>query len=156
MSSAANWLYRVHAPSFSSSDVEHAVAVVRRHDPSGYLPGRLLPTETMQVSYYAVRSLWLQTGLRFGELAAADPAERLAWWQEGIDRVFGDAELSGSWDQATFRLLKELLVTVDWDRSHFDDIIKDRAVDSQVKQYDRLEDLVQHAEASCGRYVYGC
>ena len=45
-------------------DLDQAIHLVRSHDPAGYLPGRLLPTKEMQITYFAVRSFWVETGLK--------------------------------------------------------------------------------------------
>jgi phytoene/squalene synthetase len=149
-------------------DIKHAIETVQAHDPSGYLPGRLLPEEQMQTAYYAVRSFWVETGLRFGSTAAvppnAAPAEHLQWWQEGIDRLFADASDSQGLELSTadkkkidafdnhptLRLLQSLTQNTDWTRTHFDDILKGRRKDLDLKQYDTLDDLIQHAGQSCG------
>jgi phytoene/squalene synthetase len=149
-------------------DIKHAIETVQAHDPSGYLPGRLLPEKQMQTAYYAVRSFWVETGLRFGSTAAvppnASPAEHLAWWQHGIDHLFVDAseskgaELSPAEkkkvdafdNHPTLRLLQSLMQNTDWTRTHFDDILKGRRKDLDVKQYDTLDDLIRHAGQSCG------
>jgi phytoene/squalene synthetase len=38
----------------------------------------------------------------------------------------------------------------DWTRTHFDDILKGRRKDLDVKQYDTLDDLIRHTGQSCG------
>ena len=45
-------------------DLDAAVRTVRNHDPSGYLPGLLLPTVDARIGYFAARSFWVETGLR--------------------------------------------------------------------------------------------
>jgi phytoene/squalene synthetase len=149
-------------------DINHAIETVQDHDPSGYLPGRLLPEKRMQTAYYAVRSFWVETGLRFGSTAAvppnATPTEHLQWWQQGIDHLFVDASESKGTDLSpaekkkidtfdnhpTLRLLQSLMQNTDWTRTHFDDILKGRRKDLDVKQYDTLDDLIRHAGQSCG------
>lgn len=141
------------------ADLAYAVAHVKDHDPSGYLPGRLLPTETMQHAYYAVRNFWVETGLRFGSTAKvplhAGPEEHLAWWQQGIDVLFDDdaeIEQSPSWNHPALRLLQTMLrdEKLPWLKTDFNVILEGRRKDLTVKQYDTLDDLVHHAEQSCG------
>jgi phytoene/squalene synthetase len=159
-------------------DINHAIETVQDHDPSGYLPGRLLPEKKMRTAYYAVRSFWIETGLRFGSTAAvppnATPAEHLQWWQQGLDHYLflsqnydKDVSLVSPSDNVTldnekkididsfekhptFRLLQSLMQDTDWPKQHFDDILKGRRKDLDVKQYDTLQDLVKHAGQSCG------
>jgi phytoene/squalene synthetase len=149
-------------------DINHAIETVQDHDPAGYLPGRLLPENQMQTAYYAVRSFWVETGLRFGSTAAvppnAAPAEHLQWWQQGIDHLFDDAsdskeknvspaekkKIDAFDNHPTLRLLRSLMQNTDWTRTHFDDILKGRRKDLDVKQYDTLQDLILHAGQSCG------
>jgi phytoene/squalene synthetase len=163
----------LHKTAFSSAsalqdDINHAIETVRDHDPAGYLPGRLLPEKQMQTAYYAVRSFWVETGLRFGSTAAvppnAAPAEHLQWWQEGIDHLFDytsdsrkiepspaeKKKIESFENHPTMRLLQSLLQNTDWKRTHFDDILKGRRKDLDVKQYDTLQDLIKHAGQSCG------
>ena len=142
----------------SKSDLEYAIASVRDHDPSGYLPGRLLPEKQMQTAYYAVRNIWVETGLRFGSTAKvppnASPAEHLEWWQKGIDLLFdakGGDSLPHEWNHPTLRLLKSLLDRdIPWRKEHFDEILDGRRKDLVIKQYQTLDELVHHAEESCG------
>ena len=147
-----------------AQDLAYATAHVQDHDPSGYLPGRLLPTETMQHAYFAIRNFWVETGLRFGSTAKvslnATPQEHLAWWQEGIDAVFGDddAMVDGATKQPPFlhhpalRLLQSLLQEekLPWEKADFDAILDGRRKDLTVTQYETLNDLIRHAEQSCG------
>ena len=157
--SSSNGSFRALSSSFnssSSSDLAYAVASVRDHDPSGYLPGRLLPDKQMQTAYYAVRNFWVETGLRFGSTARvppnASPAEHLEWWQQGINLLFFQGDLpSDDWDHPTLRLLKSLLDRdVPWKKDHFDEILDGRRQDLDIKQYETLDELVHHAEQSCG------
>lgn len=143
----------------AQADLAYAVGHVQDHDPSGYLPGRLLPTETMQHAYYAVRNFWVETGLRFGSTAKvplnAGPEQHLEYWQQGIDVLFDDdAEIEQSlrWNHPALRLLQSLLrdEKLPWKKTDFNVILEGRRKDLTVKQYDTLDDLVHHAEQSCG------
>ena len=58
-----------HPPYYSHQhhDLQQAMDKVRQYDPAGTMPGRLLyGDKLMQTSYYAVRSFWVETGLRHG------------------------------------------------------------------------------------------
>jgi hypothetical protein len=140
-------------------DVDHAVLCVRQYDPAGYLPGRLLSEKKMSIAYYAARSFWVESGLRFGSTAKvaanATPADHLEWWQHGIDEVFASSEgdLSPEWQHPTLRLIHSLLQDeTPWTKDHFNDILDGRRKDLNIKQYETLDELVHHAEQSCGRY----
>jgi hypothetical protein len=144
-------------------DVDHAVLNVRQYDPAGYLPGRLLAETRMQVAYYAARSFWVESGLRFGSTAKvganATPTDHIEWWQTGIDSVFERAkgsdsskEVSSDLNHPTLRLLLSILNNgTQWSKQHFDDILTSRRNDINVKQYETLDELVHTAEQSCGR-----
>jgi len=143
------------ALSTTSVDLGHAVHMVKSYDPAGYLPGRLLPTQDMQDAYYVVRSFWVETGLRFGTTAKvkpnAPPSEHLKWWQEGINHLFSGQELGEGWStHPTFKLLKEITTKHQLSKCHFDDILKGRENDLDLKQYPTLKSLVDHAGLSCG------
>ena len=138
-----------------STDLAHAVHMVKSYDPAGYLPGRLLPNSDMQETYYGVRSFWVETGLRFGTTAKvkpnATPLEHLKWWQEGIDQLYSSLDLKEEWNShPTFKLLKELIMKHKLTKVHFDDILKGRENDLDLKQYPTLKSLVDHAGLSCG------
>lgn len=139
----------------TSVDLGHAIHMVRSYDPVGYLPGRLLPTQDMRDTYYAVRSFWVETGLRFGTTAKvspnSSPLEHLKWWQEGVDQLYSAQGLGEGWNvHPTFRLLKELTTKHTLTMRHFDDILKGRENDLDLKQYPTLQSLVDHAGLSCG------
>eukprot|EP00977_Amphora_coffeiformis_P003889 scaffold771_cov170-Amphora_coffeaeformis.AAC.2 len=150
--------YRVFSTK-KPDDLSYARTHVRDHDPAGYLPGQLLPTPIMQKSYYAVRSFWVETGLRFGSTAKvslnATPEDHLIWWQQGVDTLFDsdtNIEESKDFNHPTLRLLQSILRhdKVPWEKSCFDTIIDGRRRDVSVKQYNTLDDLIHHAEQSCG------
>ena len=156
-------LYRVRASrEDDQTDLDHAVRNVRLHDPSGYLPGRLLPTSIMTQSYYAVRSFWVETGLRFGTTARvaphASPSEHLDWWQGGIDHVFESSSsqtLSTDFDHPTLRLIQSLRTANElcWERRRFDRLLRSRRDDLGVTQYETLDDLHEHAQRSCASLI---
>jgi len=156
------WINLLHKTVTSNKtqqqDLDHAVCLVRDHDPAGFLPGRLLPETKMQTAYYAVRSFWIETGLRFGSTAKvpanATPCAHLDYWQQGIDLVFDNEKeaLLNEWNHPTLRLLQSLLQQqVSWTKQHFVDILDGRRKDIDVKQYESMKDLIRHAEQSCGR-----
>ena len=141
-------------------DLEHAVDMVRAHDPSGYLPGRFLPTQDMSRTYYTVRSFWVETGLRFGTTALvppnSTPSEHLEWWQEGIDRIYDDNNendngnaLPQEFNHPTLRLLQTLVPKHNLSKSNFDHVLWSRHKDLETVQYETLDELVQYAENSC-------
>lgn len=156
--------------SLPSADLQQAITLVQKHDPAGYLPGRLLPLPLMQVAYFAVRGFWVETGLRFTKSSsnssrsvgnALTPHERLEEWQAGIDQLFSSEDITTRIDNnSTLRLLqttRELIQekhqqsdSQHWQKSHFDTILQGRRMDLDVKQYDTMEDLIHHAEQSCG------
>lgn len=147
------------ATSWHPQDLAYAVSHVQHHDPAGYLPGRLLPTQSMQKAYFAVRNFWVETGLRFGSTARvplnSTPAEHLEWWQQGVDLLFDDETdipQTKDFNHPALRLLQSLLrdEKLPWEKTDFDTILKGRRKDLHVKQYETLQDLLQHAEQSCG------
>lgn len=148
------------APTITSNpklqdDVEHAVHMVKQHDPAGYIPGRLLPTTDMSVTYYAVRSFWVETGLRFGSTAKVDlnapPIEHIEWWQQGIDHLYNNTEKQPEdWNHPTLRLLQQVIAQHNLSKCHFDDILMGRRRDVDLKQYPTLDSLIEHVVLSCG------
>jgi phytoene/squalene synthetase len=136
-------------------DFQHAVHMVKTYDPAGNLPGRLLPTSDMSVTYYSTRSFWVETGLRFGSTAKvppnASPQDHLEWWQEGINHVYNDnADLPQDWNHPTLRLLQEIVKKHNLSKCHFDDILTGRRRDLDLKQYPTLDSLTEHVILSCG------
>jgi phytoene/squalene synthetase len=152
-------------------DRQHTIQMVKSHDPAGYLPGQFLSDQEMKDAYYAVRSFWVETGLRFGTTALvpphSSPAMHLDWWQQGIQSLYDDDENSEtrptatevhgtsaaahpSYDHPTLRLLQDLIRRHTWSKSYFDDILLGRRKDLDMKQYTTLHDLTEHARLSCG------
>lgn len=142
-------------------NMDHAIHMVRSYDPSGYLPGQILPTQKMKDTYYATRSFWVETGLRFGTTAKvplnSSPSEHLEWWQQGIDHVFEEESNSYSDDEypldfahPTLQLLKKVVRENKLSKIHLDNILAGRQKDLDIKQYATLQDLVDHAQISCG------
>lgn len=126
----------------------------------------------MQVAYYAVRSFWVETGLRFGSTAMvespnATPLEHLEWWDRGIQTVFEYSSTQDSLlpdeynNHPTLRLLFSILQQQQnentqqpqWQQKHFDSILAGRRKDLDVKQYATMLDLKVHAEQSCGSLI---
>jgi len=134
------------------SDLDHSAHMVKNHDPAGFLPGKLLPTNEMQITYYAVRSFWVETGLRFGTTAMvppnSTPSEHLDWWGEQLDTIYNNRKVEV--EHPTMRLLSHLVQQHDLTKCHFEDILKGRNKDLQIKQYETLTDLKEHAIWSCG------
>jgi phytoene/squalene synthetase len=149
-------LTKPHAPlPQQQKDLDHAVHLVKSHDPAGYFPGRLLPSAKMQLAYYAVRGFWVETGLRFGTTALvppnSPPSAHLDWWTQGIETIYDSSNLPKEWDHPTLRLLHSLLQQeTDLSKCHFEDILKGRRRDLDLKQYPTLESLKEHAVLSCG------
>lgn len=142
-------------------DIDHAVHLVKRYDPAGFLPGRLLPSQEMRVAYYAVRGFWVETGLRFESTAKvppnSTPADHLTWWKQGIEELYNDSneqkssELPKDFNHPTLRLLNYLLQEeAQFTKCHFDDIILGRSRDLDLKQYPDMQSLKDHAVLSCG------
>ena len=132
----------------------------------------------MKDAYYAVRSFWVETGLRFGTTALvpphSSPAVHLDWWQRGIESLYQDENCDNpstaadrddsftnhhdtsaaghsSYDHhPTLRLLQDLIRRHAWSKSYFDDILLGRRKDLDMKQYTTLHDLMEHARLSCG------
>ena len=134
----------------SRSSVDHSIQacirIVRAHDAAAYLPGRLLPLPA-QSTYWAVRAFWISTGLRFGDIKSLD------WWERGVHQVFAaSSQLQDEFQEhPIFHLLQTLhdrqLIT---NRSHFDNMLQGRRKDQDVSQYETLQDMIDHAELSCG------
>lgn len=177
-SAGSFFLYRVKAPEPGLQPaLDHAVRRVLSHDPSGYLPGRLLPATTavttapglLQLAYYASRCFWIETGLRHpdgssdgGQKNSPPSAERMLErveeWQRGVDAVvFGsDAHRPAGRlaDSPTLALLRHVVQRRPPSdaaglRAHLDTILDARRTDLQVRQYEAMEDLIRHCQRSC-------
>lgn len=136
--------------------LKHAMEMVQRYDPAGYLAGRLLGTNAMRVSYYAVRSFWVETGLRFETTALVpphtSPEDHLQWWKQGIEQIYNDDSSTNDryLKHPTLQLLETLQRDHDFTKCHFEDILKGRSLDLELKQYSDMKELEDHAEWSCG------
>jgi phytoene/squalene synthetase len=77
-------------PLQQQEDINHVLRMVQAYDPAAMVPGRLLPTPELQLAYFAIRSFWVETGLRFDGTTTAHvplhstPAQHLDWWSQGI------------------------------------------------------------------------
>jgi phytoene/squalene synthetase len=143
--------------------------MVKKYDPSGYLPGLLLSTNDAKIGYYAVRSFWIESGLRFQEepllnsLSASKQIagvgqkgtlipdhERIQTWKDYTNALY-DEESAVSWEKnATLRLLRHVVEKHSLSRKHFDQIILGREKDVDMKQYPTVKSLEDHGEMSCG------
>lgn len=151
------------------TSLKHVLEMVQRHDPAGTLAGRLLSTNRMRITYFAVRSFWIETGLRFGTTSMvpphSSPHQHVNWWKHGIEQLYGRGEtlLEGNntnsmknetlvdpLQHPTFKLLAALHHEHAFSKSHFDDIVQGRLLDLDVKQYPDMKALEDHAERSCG------
>ena len=153
--------------------VNQAMTTVKQYDPGAYLPGYLLLSDSNKVrtSYFAIRAFWIETGLRFGSTAYvtpnATPSEHIEWWQSAINhtlyppapKITGeDAASIGTETLRSFenhpllqllRILKEKY-NIRWTKEHFDHVLDGRCKDLDVRQYETMQDLIHHAEQSCG------
>jgi phytoene/squalene synthetase len=83
-------LQQPQQPLQQQEDINHVLRMVQAYDPAAMLPGRLLPTPELQLAYFAIRSFWVETGLRFDGTTTAHvplhstPAQHLDWWSQGI------------------------------------------------------------------------
>ena len=166
-------------------DLEHAISTVRKYDPSGYLPGLLIPSDTAKIGYFAIRSFWIESGLRFKEdtlknsISASKQIpglgnrdipisddERITMWREGVESLYEDVSVGNSSNDlgnrpgylprqampysATLRLLKYVLGKRPLSKTHFDEILRGREIDVDMKQYPTVKSLEEHCEMSCG------
>jgi phytoene/squalene synthetase len=163
-------------PLLLQKSLDHVMNMCRSYDPAGYLPGQLLPTLEMQITYYAVRSFWVETGLRIGStvprlskkrMASTTPEEQLEWWRAGIEGIYEKKHVVKEEEEEehpTLRLLRALhyhrhpreeseattAATGTFTKCHFDDILDGRKTDLELKQYPTLTHLEHHAMQSCG------
>jgi len=153
-----------------SKDLDQAISNVRTFDPSGYLPGLLLKSNEARVGHFAVRSFWIETGLRFkkkslkndhssskqipgvGQREILIPdEERIHFWKNGVDAIFREGGGSRLIQQnSTLRLLSEIVKKQSLPRHLFDKIIKGREKDVDMKQYPTISSLEEHVDMSCG------
>lgn len=132
--------------------IRYAIQRVKDYDTAALLPGRLLGS----VPYFAIRSFFVETGLRLSSTAAvppnSTPSEHLEWWKEGIDRVFADNLEDAFQRHPTLQLLSALKTkhNMPWTKGLFDDVIQGRLNDLGVTQYERMDDLIAQAGLSCG------
>lgn len=160
------------------ADLDYAIDMVRKYDPSGYLPGLLLGSnDEAKMGYFATRAFWVESGLRFkdtnsnsenknsykslnrqvvgtgGTMTSMEmsPLDRITLWQNRIDQLY---EKSGphSHEHPTIRLLHHMIhqLGVDLSRKHFQALLKARQMDIETKQYDTVDSLLSHAQLSCG------
>jgi hypothetical protein len=152
-------------PSEVASDMESAVKIVRKYDPSGYLPGTLLPNVCTKLGYFAVRAFWVETGLLRSTNSIVGPSvptdQKNAYdkpqgdivierWRERILSLFDNERKM--LEHPTLRLLdfynsqNEKKLTL----SLLLNILESRALDFNVKQYSTVQDLIDHSKLSCG------
>eukprot|EP00547_Thalassionema_nitzschioides_P007343 CAMPEP_0194210868 /NCGR_PEP_ID=MMETSP0156-20130528/9154_1 /TAXON_ID=33649 /ORGANISM="Thalassionema nitzschioides, Strain L26-B" /LENGTH=341 /DNA_ID=CAMNT_0038938279 /DNA_START=260 /DNA_END=1285 /DNA_ORIENTATION=+ len=154
------------------ADMNAAVAMVRKYDPVAYTPGLFLPTRESRLGYFAIRSFWVQTGLRLSplpnfatkEMTAVEIAtptimeeERIRRWKVGIQTLFegvDDDDTNYAWStDPTLRLLRHLLQNHRLSKRYFESILDARLRDVSVKQYETVQDLIDHGSASCGNLI---
>ncbi|KAL7463295.1 hypothetical protein ACHAXS_003668 [Conticribra weissflogii] len=159
-------------------DLSIAINVVKRYDPSGYLPGMLLSNAEARLGYFTLRALWVETGLRFGfntlpEIKSKDEYEiltaegRLKFWRDGMESVFQMADDSdgrdtdGLWtSHPTLRLLKILYCTpsslgeknilhTQKSRDTLQSLLSARIQDLELRQYPTMQSLIDRCHDSC-------
>ncbi|MFN9982677.1 MAG: hypothetical protein ACK53Y_22300, partial [bacterium] len=89
-----------------AKDMESTIKTVRKYDPSGYLPGMLLPNVKAKLGYFAVRAFWIETGrMASGHSVGIEAQEDLMieWWREQIRSIDGDQ--NASLEHPSLRLL---------------------------------------------------
>ena len=117
-------------------DLDYAIDMVRKYDPSGYLPGLLLGNnKEAKMGYFVTRAFWVESGLRFkdtnfnsnnknnsyenlnrqvvgtgGTMTRMEmsPLDRISLWQDRIDQLY-DKSGSHSHDHPTIRLLHHMI-----------------------------------------------
>jgi len=151
-------------------DLTTAIDLVRKYDPTGYLPGMLLPKQPVdaRLAYFAVRAFWVETGFRDFKGKAVDgqykrkmpttPEEALLWWRQGIASLYSKDSISEYLDHPTIRLLSFVLQQANKDdltkqklsQNLFNEILNHREQDLQLRQYQTLDELIHHSNQSCG------
>jgi phytoene/squalene synthetase len=162
----------VNIPDSMKNDFDHAVSLVQKYDPSGYLPGLLVSTNSARIGYFAVRAFYIDSGLRMrtaslenslshsnqvggvGKRGIEIPNdERLEMWRKGLDAVYnGDNEVLNS--NPTLRLLHHVVNKHELSQKHFDKILLGREIDVDMKQYPTLESLKEHSVMFCGSLLH--
>jgi len=162
----------VHTQDDIQKDFDHAVSLVQKYDPSGYLPGILVSTNNAKIGYFAVRAFYIDSGLRLrtmplenslshsnqvggvGKRGVEIPnEERIAMWKSGVDAIYKeDFEILNS--NPTLRLLHHVVKKHDLSRKHFDMILSGRERDVDMKQYPTLESLKEHSVMFCGSLLH--
>jgi len=155
------------------ADLDHSINLVRKYDPSGYLPGLLLSTNDARIGYFAIRAFWVSSGLRFRESPLSNSISssiqisgvgdkgilipddvRIRTWKNGIQSIYDDREgeeLPLAWrENATLRLLHYVIHKHELSKCHFEHILLGRERDVNMKQYPTIESLKEHAQLSCG------
>jgi len=153
-----------------TKDLDKAIALVRKYDPSGYLPGLMAPTREARIGYFAVRAFWLQSRLRFNEAPLANSVsasrqvmgvgakgievsdeEGLQKWKMGVHCLYDGKSDNSLWEECpTLRLLHHVIQKHTLSRKHFDNILAGRELDLHRKQYPTVSSLTDHANMSCG------
>lgn len=154
------------------NDLNHCIELVQKYDPSGYLPGLLLPTNEARVGYFATRAFWISSGLRYradplsntiakskqiagiGEQGILVPDdERIQMWKTGIHSIYVDEneESTAAWqNNSVLRLLNHVVREHNLSQRYFDNILFGREKDVDMKQYPTVKSLEDHALLSCG------
>jgi phytoene/squalene synthetase len=153
--------------------VNQAMTTVKLYDPGAYLPGYLLLSDSNKVrtSYFAIRAFWIETGLRFGSTAYvtpnSTPSQHVEWWQSAIHHMLYssavehnyatdlsmEAETIRSFENHPLLQLLQLLkekYSIRWTQEYFDHVLNGRFKDLDVRQYESMQDLIHHADQSCG------
>lgn len=151
----------------NSKDIDTAIATVKKYDPSAYLPGLLLPTKETRVAYFAIRSFWIESGLRFAkkkehssissskqipgigqrDIQIPDD-ERIQFWRDGIDDIVQESTNSMQ-QNSTLRLLQHVVQKHGLSPDYLYGIIEGREIDVNTKNYASLSSLENHVELSC-------
>lgn len=153
-----------------AKDLDHAIELVRKYDPSGYFPGFMPATREARTGYFAVRAFWVQSRLRFNEAPLSNnpsasrqvsgvgqtgvevsDVDRLQRLKNNLQSLYeGKSDDSPMEESATLRLLHHVIQKHNLSRKHFDNILTGRELDIDRKQYPTLSSLTDHANMSCG------